>query len=90
MAKSHWTELTSFLSKTELLDSFAEDASNIAIDLFQGDHEDVIGFKNAEFTWSASTPDDGSLTPSSRAYKLRIEGELFFERGSINLIIGPT
>ncbi|KIK08096.1 hypothetical protein K443DRAFT_672979 [Laccaria amethystina LaAM-08-1] len=82
--------LDKFLSETELLDSFAKDSSKTVIDLSQGDHEDVIGFKDAEFTWSASTPDDGSLTPSSRAYKLRIEGELFFERGSINLIIGPT
>lgn len=49
---------------------------------------DVIGFRNASFSWSNDT--DGSLTPSRRAFILKVEEELLFQRKSINLIIGPT
>ena len=30
------------------------------------------------------------VTPGRRNFRLRIEGELFFRRGAINMIIGPT
>jgi ABC-type uncharacterized transport system fused permease/ATPase subunit len=51
---------------------------------------DVIGFQNASFTWSNANVNDGDLTPNRRMFTLRVEGELLFKRGCINLIIGPT
>lgn len=49
----------------------------------------AIGFNNASFSWSLESQ-DGSATPSRRAYRLRIDDELLFKRDHINLIIGPT
>lgn len=81
-----------FLQDNELLDSFSKKESISAFSLpaedDRHDDETEIGFKNATFSWS--NDDDGSLTPSSRTYKLRIEGELLFKRNCINLITGPT
>jgi len=51
---------------------------------------DVIGFQDASFTWSSDDVDDGVFAPSSRKFTLRVDGELLFKRGCINLIIGPT
>jgi hypothetical protein len=48
-----------------------------------------IGFKNATFSWSLQE-DDGTTTPSSRMFKLRIDEQLLFKRNCVNLIIGPT
>lgn len=47
-----------------------------------------IGFNKATFTWSNA--EDGSLTPSRRRFALRIEDQLTFRRGCVNLIVGPT
>lgn len=51
---------------------------------------EVIGFREASFTWSATN--DGSVTPgpSRRNFTFRVEDELIFKRGHINLIVGPT
>lgn len=54
------------------------------------DDSDAIGIKDARFTWSKDAAAEGSRTPSSRHFTLRIEGELMFKRGTINLIVGPT
>jgi len=48
-----------------------------------------IGFKNATFSWSLEE-DDGATTPSSRMFKLRVDGQLLFKRNCVNLIVGPT
>ncbi|KAJ7214037.1 P-loop containing nucleoside triphosphate hydrolase protein [Mycena pura] len=76
-----------FLKKTELLDAF--DAKEAPV-LFAPDpaEDERIGFRNATFTWSKET--DGSLTRSHRQFTLKIDGEVLFERGRINLVIGPT
>lgn len=47
-----------------------------------------IGFRDAVFSWSNTT--DGTLTPSRRQFSLRIDDELIFKRGKINLVVGPT
>ncbi|KAI0080061.1 P-loop containing nucleoside triphosphate hydrolase protein [Panus rudis PR-1116 ss-1] len=78
---------------TELLDDYAEKANpNAAPELFMRNDVDpnVIGFREASFTWSAEN--DGTLTPgpSKRNFTLRIEDELNFKPGHINLIVGPT
>ncbi|KAH8104855.1 hypothetical protein BXZ70DRAFT_1049038 [Cristinia sonorae] len=87
-AKVSLDRINAFLHETELLDRFAP-----------GYHEahdenvvppDVVGFKNASFTWDAGP--DGTVTPdsSSRTFTLRIDNEVVFQRGNINLIVGPT
>jgi hypothetical protein len=59
---------------------FAEENSRVS--------EGVVGLREATFSWSNET--DGSLTPSRRSFTLKIEGELMFKQGCVNLIIGPT
>ncbi|KIJ38938.1 hypothetical protein M422DRAFT_258345 [Sphaerobolus stellatus SS14] len=78
-----------FLKDTELLDEF-DKKNSLKINPTESIHDtEVIGFKDATFVWQKVT-DDGSETPSSRSFKLKIEGELAFKKGCINLIIGPT
>ena len=48
----------------------------------------AIGFHNATFTWSQA--ESAPSTPGRRNFRLRIDGDLLFERGAINLIVGPT
>lgn len=79
-------------SQAELLDSFTSKTNEDRVEVFaEGDSrvgEDVVGLRDATFSWSNET--DGSLTPSRRSFTLKIEDELTFKQGSINLIIGPT
>lgn len=49
-----------------------------------------IGFKNAQFTWSASSHAPGDATPSRREFVLKLPGDVTFEQGGLNLIVGPT
>lgn len=86
--------LDEFLQKTELLDSFLEKPNAdlpLAISLSEEPSSSDIGLRNATFSWSLDEEEDsGIATPSSRVYKLRIDGDLLFKRNAINLIIGPT
>ena len=52
--------------------------------------DDTIGIRSGHFTWTSDS--DGTCTPGSdqRNFTLRIDGEVFFKRGCINLVIGPT
>ena len=52
----------------------------------------MIGFRNASFSWANSTGGSAAPTPGTgrRNFNLRIDGDLFFRKGKINLIIGPT
>ncbi|KAJ6574692.1 hypothetical protein B0H19DRAFT_1371649 [Mycena capillaripes] len=80
-----------FFRKTELLDSFAESDPNTS-DLFvpaDATANEQIGFRDATFAWS-SEKTDGTLTPSRRKFTLKIEGEMLFKPGCINLVVGPT
>ncbi|PPQ81919.1 hypothetical protein CVT24_010441 [Panaeolus cyanescens] len=82
--------IQSFLRETDLLDEFDEkSAERLAKAASHIDemHESVIGFKDCVFTWDAL---DGDSRPTSRAFRLKIEGELCFRRDCINLIVGPT
>jgi len=82
-----------FIQNAELLDAFSEPTdfkTETHIAPVDQPHQDgEIGFRNATFAWSVND-DDGTLTPSSRKYRLHIDDELHFKRGCINLIIGPT
>ncbi|OCH83833.1 P-loop containing nucleoside triphosphate hydrolase protein [Obba rivulosa] len=79
-----------FLRNTELLDQFASakegDAAMARLEASSG----VVGIREAAFTWANES--DESLTPGSqrRRFILRIEDELIFKRGQVNLIVGPT
>ncbi|KAF8157953.1 multidrug resistance-associated ABC transporter [Crassisporium funariophilum] len=81
--------VTDFLRNTELLDAFEETSSQEAAHVMQPDHPDIIGFNDAVFAWSKEA-EDGTQTPSSRAFRLRVDGQVTFKRNAINLIIGPT
>ncbi|KAJ3531222.1 hypothetical protein NM688_g7605 [Phlebia brevispora] len=79
-----------FLHNTELLDEFEsvrthrereQDASS--------EHQAQIGCGKAHFTW-ANEDTSGTDTPSRGVFRLRVEGDLVFKRGSFNLITGPT
>ncbi|KIJ38934.1 hypothetical protein M422DRAFT_33000 [Sphaerobolus stellatus SS14] len=85
-AKVSLDRLNDFLKETELLDEFTTDKFVLARPMSD---TDVIGFKDATFLWQKGV-DDGNLTPSSRDFRLRVDGELTFKRGCINLIVGPT
>lgn len=91
VAKVSLDRASAFLLESELLDSFLNEAKSPssmslpAEDDHLHDDEEIIGFKNANFSWS-----NDNLATSSRTYKLRIEGELLFKRNCINLIVGPT
>ncbi|KAJ7646982.1 P-loop containing nucleoside triphosphate hydrolase protein [Roridomyces roridus] len=80
--------LEEFLQTTELLDSFT--TKNTPEFLVADEPtSDVIGFRDATFAWSNDEA-DGTLTPSSRRFLLKIEGELFFKPDCVNLVVGPT
>ncbi|KAF7369374.1 ATP-binding cassette transporter [Mycena venus] len=83
--------INEFLHETELLDVFAEKDPNTSELLVPADAaaNEKIGFRDATFAWS-SEKTDGSLTPSKRKFMLKIEGEMLFKPGCINLVVGPT
>ncbi|KDR83043.1 hypothetical protein GALMADRAFT_866150 [Galerina marginata CBS 339.88] len=78
-----------FLKETELLDSFSGTESELILPETSVVDKQAIGFRNAAFSWSVQ-PQDGTLTPRSRFFRLRVDGELWFKPNCINLIVGPT
>jgi hypothetical protein len=76
----------SCLTQTELLDAFDEKETPA---LFAADpsSDERVGFRDATFSWS-KVP-DGSLT-RSRQFQLKFDHEVIFQRGRINLVVGPT
>ncbi|KAJ7646949.1 hypothetical protein FB45DRAFT_891892 [Roridomyces roridus] len=80
--------LNEFLHNTELLDSFSSQNTSEVLPVDES-ASDVVGFRDATFAWSNDEA-DGSLTPSSRRFLLKIEGELLFKSDCVNLVVGPT
>ncbi|KZT67108.1 multidrug resistance-associated ABC transporter [Daedalea quercina L-15889] len=91
-AKVSLDRIDGFLQKTELLDGFSEQPDEIHNQFVAQPQEGVIGIRNASFSWTSATSGSAASTPGSgrRNFALRIDGDLFFEKGCINLIIGPT
>ncbi|KAG8926192.1 hypothetical protein FRC00_003144 [Tulasnella sp. 408] len=92
-AKVSFDRINDFLLETELLDRYASSSNTISLGaLPPAADSESIGFRNAVFSWSANAPSTpgGPLTPSRRNFRLRIEDDLFFEKGKLSLIIGPT
>ncbi|KIK62964.1 hypothetical protein GYMLUDRAFT_259735 [Collybiopsis luxurians FD-317 M1] len=89
-AKVSLDRVTEFLYETELLDSFSAKTSDHLLPAAASlTPTQEIGFRNATFSWSNDYT-EGSLTPSRRQFLLKIDGELLFMKGVINLIIGST
>ena len=72
-----------------MLDEFEQTAEKEAVVDSSYQHRNDIGFGKAMFSWSNDLS-DGTLTPSSRAFRLHIDDDLFFKQGALNLIVGPT
>ncbi|KAJ7347434.1 hypothetical protein DFH08DRAFT_960765 [Mycena albidolilacea] len=92
-AKVSLDRINDFLHNTELLDQFADDKNAEVAAEFLATEEAAsqeIGFRDATFTWSNDDNSDGSVTPSRHRFTLRIDDELLFKRGRINLVLGPT
>ncbi|KAI0650859.1 multidrug resistance-associated ABC transporter [Trametes meyenii] len=91
-AKVSLDRISEFLYKTEMLDEFSDkDATSAELVVPPRTAEsDIIGIRAAAFTWS--NENDGSLTPGPNRHNftLRIEDEVIFKRGQVNLIVGPT
>jgi ABC-type multidrug transport system fused ATPase/permease subunit len=80
--------LREFLVGTELLDDFTsveESPVNAS-----ASHQSDIGISAASFAWSASESITPVSMPSQGRFRLRIEDDVIFHRGEINLIVGPT
>ncbi|KAJ7813135.1 P-loop containing nucleoside triphosphate hydrolase protein [Mycena olivaceomarginata] len=80
--------LDDFLHNTKLLDTFTS-KEDLEITAPNEPASNLIGFRDATFAWSSDEA-DGTLTPSSRRFQLKIEGKLLFKPGCINLVLGPT
>jgi ABC-type multidrug transport system fused ATPase/permease subunit len=89
-AKVSLDRLHDFLHKTELLDEFDPHSNESAILDHVKVNTEVIGIRNASFTWTSES--NGTITPGSsrRNFTLRINDEVIFRKGKINLIVGPT
>lgn len=89
-AKVSADRINDFLQNAELLDEYSEKQPDASF--FQPSEDEArdakIGFKNATFAWSEDA--GGSLTPSKRNFLLKVEGEVVFQPGAINLVVGPT
>ncbi|KIK58469.1 hypothetical protein GYMLUDRAFT_45326 [Collybiopsis luxurians FD-317 M1] len=91
-AKVSFDRITEFLNNTELLDIYETHSPTEVLHIDHGAQPppNQIGFRNASFSWSSEDRSDGSATPSERRFILRVENELFFKKGCLNLITGPT
>jgi ABC-type multidrug transport system fused ATPase/permease subunit len=76
-----------FLNDAELLDQYTADA---VIQDASTQHVDDLGLAQASFFWSKEHSTNGALTPSRQKFRLRIEDDVIFTPGKINLIVGPT
>ncbi|KIP03522.1 hypothetical protein PHLGIDRAFT_534840 [Phlebiopsis gigantea 11061_1 CR5-6] len=87
-AKVALDRITDFLHNTELLDPFTE--HNEAVISPTVAESEVIGIRDASFTWDLDGAATTSFGARRRSFTLVIEKELAFMRGHINLIVGPT
>ncbi|KAL4068375.1 hypothetical protein V8B97DRAFT_1975301 [Scleroderma yunnanense] len=88
-AKVSIARVNDFLNNTELLDCYSAHEDHPQI--FHSDPDEysgAIGFRDATFTWSNDSA--GTLTPSKRKFDLRIDDEVVFRQGCVNLVVGPT
>jgi len=89
-AKVSLDRLNEFLRTTELLDEFDPNSKETTIADNVEANTELVGIRNASFTWTSQPT--GTITPGSsrRNFTLRINDEVIFRKGKINLIVGPT
>lgn len=68
--------------QVELLDRYTSSDTSPAAVVTTGTYSDIIGIGKSSFSWSVDSADAG--------FRLRINDDLMFRRGDINLIIGAT
>ncbi|KII86412.1 hypothetical protein PLICRDRAFT_144122 [Plicaturopsis crispa FD-325 SS-3] len=90
-AKVSLDRLSDFLHDTELLDSYANtlQPEGIKFAVPEGMQND-IGICHARFSWSNAEHDGCDAGVPTKQFHLRIEEKLIFQRGGINLVVGPT
>ncbi|OSX60068.1 hypothetical protein POSPLADRAFT_1048490 [Postia placenta MAD-698-R-SB12] len=91
-AKVSLDRINGFLHETELLDQFSPSgsaATSVSVNV-PDEHHATIGFRSAAFTWNNASNDTEAPSPHQRNFTLRVEQEITFKRGCINLIVGPT
>ena len=64
-----------------MLDIYARESSPV---FCSSPEEDTIGIKNATFAWADYD------TSATQRFLLRVEEEVLFQRGKVNVIVGPT
>ncbi|KAI0741249.1 P-loop containing nucleoside triphosphate hydrolase protein [Daedaleopsis nitida] len=86
-----------FFENTELIDQFVEpmNAATTTVLFQEGTppdiHHNTIGIRRASFTWAINHALSAAKSGNSRrTYVLRIEDEVIFQPGKVNLIVGPT
>ncbi|KZO90158.1 P-loop containing nucleoside triphosphate hydrolase protein [Calocera viscosa TUFC12733] len=79
--------VTTFLYKSLLLDRYKSPSPIASTVMAAPPSENSIGFHEASFSWR--DPQEDSVFPSQRTFRLRLDN-LLFETGAINLIVGPT
>jgi ABC-type multidrug transport system fused ATPase/permease subunit len=77
-----------FLNDVELLDQYSILDMHVLDSSIE--HEDDLGFAQASFYWSKEHSTGGALTPSRQPFRLRIEDDVVFKQGALNIILGPT
>ncbi|KAI8972403.1 P-loop containing nucleoside triphosphate hydrolase protein [Trametes punicea] len=94
-AKVSLERIADFLRNTELIDEFEREREAGGLEPWVNavpeDRKGVIGIRRASFTWSKDAVSSQSPDRThKRTFILNIDNELIFQRGKINLIIGPT
>lgn len=89
-AKVSLDRLYEFLHKTELLDEFVPHSMDNTIANHVKANSELIGIRNASFTWTSESNEPTTPGSSRRNFTLRIKDEVIFRKGKINLIVGPT
>ncbi|KAF8308383.1 hypothetical protein DL93DRAFT_2100728 [Clavulina sp. PMI_390] len=92
-AKVSIDRVDAFLRNTELLDAAVSPtpvSESSLVNPPTTPQAKKIGFSRAHFTWLESSSSSGGITPSHREFTLRIDDEIVFAPGNLNLVIGPT
>ncbi|PIL29335.1 ATP-binding cassette transporter [Ganoderma sinense ZZ0214-1] len=92
-AKVSLERMQDFLFNTELIDEFTEsEPESVLSTPVPEEHQNTIGIRHASFTW-ANDSAKLAVTPGGtrrRMFMLRIDEDVFFKHGKLNLIVGPT
>ncbi|KAK7681700.1 hypothetical protein QCA50_015047 [Cerrena zonata] len=90
-AKVGLDRMNEFLQETELLDQYTleKSVSHQPVLEYSEVGANEIGIRQTSSTW-ANEETDGDVAPSRRRFALRIDDEVFFKKGCINLVIGQT